>query len=133
MGHITGDLSMSLDYRITPSVLAAIPETLRVLLESNVGRKKSILMSSNSLSNRFILNRWEIKPSQRKRNIQLFYEIRKQCRLIFKHFHARGQIEWERNGKNYVFGVFKYDDIKGNIVLGFVPIPPEKEWILPAH
>ncbi|MGY5851936.1 MAG: hypothetical protein RTU92_00045 [Candidatus Thorarchaeota archaeon] len=133
MGQNIGDQSMSSDYRITPSVLAAIPETLRVLLESNVGRKKSILISSNSLANRFIMNRWEIKPSQRKRNSQLFYEVRQQCRLIFKHFLARGQIEWQRDGKKYVFGVFNYDGIKGNKVLGCVPISPEKEWILTTH
>lgn len=122
---------------VTPSILAGIPQCLRTALEEAVNRrgtkKKSILISSNSLTNKFILSRWKIRPSQRRKYRTLFTDIRKHCRIIFTHYLTRGRIEWESEGENYVFGIYKFDEIRGNLILGFVIIPPESEWTLPIR
>ena len=131
-----GDNTRSLLFEpeTTPSILATIPSCFRSILLESVEKlkkqQKSILISSNSLANRFILERWGIRPSQRKRYRNLFTQIRKQCRAIFQHYLTRGRIEWTTNNRNYVFGVFKFDEIRGNLILGFVLTPPESEWKL---
>ena len=55
----------------SPSILAGIPDSLGVALNESVQRtargRKSVLISSNSLANRFIFERWGIRPSQRRR------------------------------------------------------------------
>ncbi|MBN2229927.1 MAG: hypothetical protein JW779_10090 [Candidatus Thorarchaeota archaeon] len=118
----------------TPSVLASIPDSLKyTLLESiSVEKKsrKSILVSSNNLTNRFILSRWGIRPSQRRRYKNLFSSIRKHCRILFQHYLLRGRIEWIDNSGKHLFGVFKFDEVRGNLILGFVPMSPESEWTL---
>ncbi len=120
--------------KTTPSILANIPDCLHsVLIESaNAAsrKKKSILISSNSLANRFILDRWGIRPSQRRRFKNLFASVRKQCRNMFQHYLARGRIEWTSGSDNHKFGVYKFDEIRGNLILGFVEVTPEKDWTL---
>ena len=120
---------------ITHSILATVPECLRNTLQNIVNkqgrRRKSVLISSNSLANRFILSRWNIRPSQRRRYRNLFSTIRKQCRIIFQHFLVRGKLEWIAESERYVFGIYKFDEIRGNLILGFVLTPPESEWKLP--
>jgi hypothetical protein len=120
---------------ITPSILATVPECLRTTLQEIVNkqgrRRKSILISSNSLANRFILSRWKIRPSQRRRYRNLFSTIRKQCRIVFQHFLVRRKLEWTKESEKYVFGIYKFDEIRGNLILGFVLVPPESEWTLP--
>ncbi|MFW9799038.1 MAG: hypothetical protein ACFFD9_01240 [Candidatus Thorarchaeota archaeon] len=122
---------------MTPSILASVPDCFKkTLIESTEKlrkKRKSILVSSNSLANRFILERWGIRPSQRKRYRNLFANVRKQCRAIFQHYLARGKIEWTDSKKKHVFGVFKFDEIRGNLILGFVLISPEAEWKLPLR
>jgi len=119
---------------MTPSILANVPECLRNILrdssKSAKQKRRSILISSNSLANRFILERWGIRPSQRRRFKNLFASVRKQCRNVFHHFLARGRMEWEILNERYVFGVYKFDEIRGNLILGFVEVSPEAEWTL---
>ena len=123
--------------KTTASILATVPECLRQTLDRAMngpsGKRRSILISSNSLANRFILERWDIRPSQRKRFRNLFATVRKQCRDVFNHYLALGRIEWGDNETRYVFGIFKYDEIRGNLILGFVSIPPGSEWKLPMR
>ena len=123
--------------KTTPSVLATVPHCLQQTLENAVlgpnERRRSILISSNSLANRFILERWDIRPSQRKRFRNLFATIRKQCRDVFSHYLALGRIEWNTKDDQLIFGIFKYDEIRGNLILGFVNIPPGSEWKLPIR
>ncbi len=120
---------------VTTSILGNVPECLRKMLKesSKSGNKKrrQILISSKSLANRFILDRWGIRPSQRRRFKNLFASVRRQSRNVFHHFLARGRIEWEIFHEKYVFGVYKFDEIRGNIILSFVEIKPGTEWILP--
>ena len=120
--------------KTTPSILASIPDCFRSILLETVEKlkkkEKSTLISSNSLANRFILERWGIRPSQRKRYRNLFAQVRKQCRAIFQHYLMRGRVEWTTDNISYVFGVFKFDEIRGNLILGFVLTPPESEWKL---
>ncbi|MFX1483295.1 MAG: hypothetical protein ACFFCP_08905 [Promethearchaeota archaeon] len=112
----------------TPSILAMIPETLRsALVEAIKGSsrdRKSFLISSNSLANRFIFERWGIRPSQRRRYKNLFATVRKQCRLVFENYLARGRMEWDYKSEKPSFGVYKFDEIRGNLILGFVRMGP---------
>ena len=118
----------------TPSILATIPDCLRNVLRNSSrassGKKRAILISSNSLANRFILERWGIRPSQRRRFKNLFASVRKQCRSIFQHVLARGRFEWDLGRERHVFGVYKFDEIRGNLILGYVEVSPEAEWTL---
>jgi len=116
----------------TPSILASIPECLRGALKEAVDNRgrKSALISSNSLTNRFIFSRWGIRPSQRRRYKNLFASVRKQSRVVFQHYLLRGRVEWtDKSGRN-VFGVYKFDEIRGNLILGFVVMTPDSEWTL---
>jgi hypothetical protein len=125
----------SKDPEITESILARIPECLRKILQASVEkykrRRKGILISSNSLANRFILERWGIRPSQRRRYRNLFATIRRQCRTVFQHYLARKRIEWINESEQYLFGIYKFDEIRGNLILGFVAKTLETEWTLP--
>ncbi|MCK5151865.1 MAG: hypothetical protein KAQ65_08490 [Candidatus Thorarchaeota archaeon] len=120
----------------TPSILANIPDCLRNVLRNSSRasnrKKRAILISSNSLANRFILERWGIRPSQRRRFRNLFSSVRKQCRSVFQHVLARGRFEWDFGRERFVFGVYKFDEIRGNVILGFVEVSPEAEWTLPS-
>ncbi|MFW9926359.1 MAG: hypothetical protein ACFFDM_06275 [Candidatus Thorarchaeota archaeon] len=116
----------------TPSILASIPECLRDALKEAMSTRgrKSVLISSNSLTNRFIFSRWGIRPSQRRRYKNLFASVRKQSRVVFQHYLLRGRVEWtDESGRN-IFGVYKFDEIRGNLILGFVAMTPDSEWTL---
>jgi len=119
----------------TPSILASIPDCLKdTLLDSIKNEKKSrksVLVSSNNLTNRFIFSKWGIRPSQRRRYRNLFASIRKHCRILFQHYLIRGRIEWIDNVGNHLFGIYKFDEVRGNLILGFVIMTPESEWTLP--
>jgi len=111
--------------KVTTSILASIPDCLHNMLQENVQRTKerrtSILVSSNNLANRFILERWRIRSSQRRRYKNLFSTIRKQCRALFRNYLSRGNIVWKNQNSEFSFGVFKFDEVRGNLILGFVP------------
>ena len=121
---------------ITPSILATIPDRLRAMLEDSASKskqkRKSVLISSNSLANRFILDRWGIRPSQRRRFNSLFSAVRKQCRNIFHHLLTKGRMEWTNKDQEFIFGAYKFDEIRGNLILGFVMVSSENEWTLPT-
>jgi len=110
---------------VTTSILASIPDVLHNVLLENVERtterRISILVSSNNLTNRFILERWGIRSSQRRRYKNLYGTIRKQCRDIFRNYLTRGKIICRVKTNAYTFGVFKFDEVRGNLILGFVP------------
>ncbi|MGY5881705.1 MAG: hypothetical protein RTV31_15745 [Candidatus Thorarchaeota archaeon] len=118
----------------TASILASIPDCLKdTLLNSSTPEgkgRKSVLISSNNLANRFILSRWGIRPSQRRRYKNLFSSIRKHCRILFNHYLLRGRIEWIDISGKHLFGVYKFDEVRGNLILGFVVMTPESEWTL---
>lgn len=132
MGILENRDSIYREPRITTSILANIPECLYSILQENIQRlakkRASILVSSNSLANRFILDRWGIRSSQRRRYKNLFSTIRKQCRAIFRNYLARGKLKWENHGEVLVFGVYKFDEVRGNLILGFVPSRGYLDW-----
>ena len=123
------------DPEATPSVLDSIPDCLRDTLldsiDSEKKGKKSILISSNNLTNRFIFSKWGIRPSQRRRYRNLFSSIRKHCRILFQHYLLRGKMEWIDSSGKHLFGIYKFDEVRGNLILGFVVMTPESEWTLP--
>jgi hypothetical protein len=126
--------SLTRDPEATLSILATIPECLRDALKEAINTRgkgrKSVLISSNSLTNRFIFFRWGIRPSQRRRYRNLFASVRKQSRIVFQHFLLRGRIEWNDGSGRRIFGIYKFDEIRGNLILGFVAMTPESEWTL---
>ncbi|RDE16601.1 MAG: hypothetical protein C4K49_04370 [Candidatus Thorarchaeota archaeon] len=105
-------------------------EALQKIIATQPKGRKPVLVSSNGLANRFILSRWGIRPSQRRRYRQLFSLVRKQCRSVFQYYVSRGWVEWDTTSGNHLLGVYKFDEIRGNLILGFVPIPPGSEWKL---
>jgi hypothetical protein len=110
---------------VTTSILASIPDCLQNILQENIQRtserRTSILVSSNNLANRFILERWGIRSSQRRQYKNLFSTVRKYCRAMFRNYLARGNIIWKAQNDEFVLGVFKFDEVRGNMILGFVP------------
>jgi hypothetical protein len=126
--------SLTRDPEVTPSILATIPECLRDALKEAINTRgkgrKSVLISSNNLTNRFIFFRWGIRPSQRRRYKNLFASVRKQSRIVFQHFLLRGRVEWNDDSGRHIFGIYKFDEIRGNLILGFVAMTLESEWTL---
>ena len=117
----------------TASAMADLPIILKGLLSasaSNDQRRKSVLLSSNSLANRFILEKWGIRPSQRKRNKNLFAISRKQSRRLFRLLLNQGRFEWTTPESMLSFGVYKFDEIRGNLILGFVKLDPDSPWVI---
>ena len=49
---------------------------------------------------------------------------------MFQHFLLRGRVEWNDDTGRNIFGVYKFDEIRGNLILGFVVMTPESEWTL---
>jgi len=116
--------------KITPSVLAAIPDVLKkylheVVMKQSTRKRKSMLISSNSLANRFTFTRWGIRASQRKRYKNLFSKIREQCRIYFHHLLSTGQVTSKQGKDTFRFGVYKFDVVRGNLILGFVFLDDE--------
>ena len=113
---------MILEPELTPSIIATILDIVKeTLLDTKQHRKTrgGILLSSNSVANRFIFTRWGIRPSQRRRYKNLFAQVRKECRRYFKYILNSGKITCERRGVGCSFGVFMFDEIRGNLILGF--------------
>ena len=127
-------MGMVKEPEVTAEILAKIPDCLKdTLLTSSPTQgngRRSVLISSNNLANRFILSRWGIRPSQRRRFKNLFDTIRKHCRILFNHYLLRGRIEWIDISGKHLFGVYKFDEVRGNLILGFVVMTPESEWHL---
>lgn len=122
-----------IETRATPSSMADLPTILKGLLTAAVSNnqcRKSVLLSSNSLANRFILEKWGIRPSQRKRNKNLFSISRKHSRRLFRRLLNRGRLEWTACDGEMAFGVYKFDEIRGNLILGFVQLDPDLPWNL---
>ena len=118
-----------------PSAATRLPQTIahclraklqETIIDSERG-KKSTLVSSNKLANRFILERWGIRPSQRRRYKNLFSKIRKQSRRILQQYLKSGKLELTNNSDKYLFGIYQFDDIRGNLIIGFFVISPHTD------
>lgn len=111
-----------LEPELTPSIVATIPDLVKeILLDAKQLRmiQDRIMLSSNAIANRFIYTRWGIRPSQRRRYKNLYAAVRKECRRYFKFILNMGIISCEKRGVSNTFGVFKFDEIRGNLILGF--------------
>lgn len=110
---------------LTPSILSNIPIVLKQILIETIqkqeGKKrKSTLISSNNLANRFIHLRWGIRPSQRRHYKNLFSAVREQCRTLFQYYVNQGKIIDNRPGAELRYHVYKFDEVRGNLILGFL-------------
>jgi hypothetical protein len=128
-------INSQLEPEATPSILANIPNTLHSFLMNSIKNKtrerKTVQVASNNLANRFILEQWGIRASQRRKHKNLFASVRQRCRAIFHNYLARGRVEWVSGDERIIFGVYKFDEIRGNLILAFVKITSETEWSLP--
>ena len=126
-----GQTSKEAERRATPSAMADLPIILKGLLLASINnkqRKKSVLLSSNSLGNRFILEKWGIRPSQRRRNKNLFSISRRHARKLFRRILNRGRFDWTTRDSELAFGVYMLDEIRGNLILGFVQLKSDSPW-----
>ena len=132
MSILDSKVSSFREPNVTTSILASIPDCLHNVLQENIQRtrerRSSILVSSNNLANRFILEQWGIRSSQRRRYRNLFSTIRKQCRAIFRNYLTRGNLSWRDQNGEYTLGVFKFDEVRGNLIVGFVPQCGYLDW-----
>ncbi len=115
-------------------LLAAIPDILKHKLRTGIlvseKQKWSTLISSNTLANQLIFERWGIRSSQRRRYRNLFTYVRRQCRNVFRHYLKKGWLEIRDNSTKYTFSVFRYDEKRGNLILGFVKVRRDSEWTI---
>lgn len=116
------------------SALATVPDVLKEKLRLSIlcseKNKTSTLISSNTLANQFIFERWGIRSSQRRRYQNLFAQVRKQCRDVFRYYLQRGWLEVREDSEKHTFGVYKFDDKRGNLILGFVKVSSDSEWFI---
>ena len=131
MSELDSKDSIYQEPRVTISILANIPDCLRNMLQEHLQgnvKRTSILVSSNNLANRFILERWGIRSSQRRRYKNLFGIIRKHCRTMFRNYLARGRLIWKVHDDEHMISVFKYDEVRGNLILRFVQMLAYPDW-----
>jgi len=128
--------SKKMEPKATPSVLGLVSEVLRNRLEAFLNdsrkRKNTVMLSSNGLANRIIIERWGIRPSQRKQYSNLFSDVRRHCRKYFRHLAAGRRFCWRSSSGSYTMGVFKFDEVRGNLILRFVMPQKGEEWIVPT-
>jgi hypothetical protein len=93
---------------------------LEILSRYDGKRRKSMLLSSNSLANKFVHLQWGIRPSQRRQYRNLFLAVREQCRNIFQYYTSKGEIICQVKGAEHRFRTYKFDEVRGNLILGFV-------------
>ncbi|MDH4213167.1 MAG: hypothetical protein OEV85_04540 [Candidatus Thorarchaeota archaeon] len=120
---------MSTEPSLTPSSISSIPSHLKMTLLEILSRyegkgRKGILISSNSLANKFIHLQWNIRPTQRRQYRNLFLAVREECRSIFQYYINNREVIYQEHGTDYKFRVYKFDEVRGNLILGFVYIDP---------
>lgn len=45
-----------------------------------------------------------------------------------QHYLLRGRVEWGSKTGSTLFGVFKFDEIRGNLILGFIKVTSSSNW-----
>jgi hypothetical protein len=114
---------------LTSRIITKIPFLLKTILQEafcndNRRGRRSVLISSNNLANRFIHLQWGIRPSQRKQFRKLFSMVREQCRTLFQYYIKQENIMIRDQEKHQRIGVYKFDEVRGNLILCFVCIDP---------
>jgi hypothetical protein len=126
--------SMSSEPLLTSSVIANIPIVLKQTLIETIQRqeakkRRSILISSNNLANRFIHLQWGIRPSSLRHYRNLFSAVREQCRILFHYYLKQEEVIDRRLGAEYKYQVYKFDEVRGNLVLRFVYTEEESAFV----
>ncbi|RDE16437.1 MAG: hypothetical protein C4K48_01685 [Candidatus Thorarchaeota archaeon] len=125
---------VSYEPTLTPSIKSSISALLKeTILEScsrQEGRgRRSVLISSNSLASRIVYLRWGIRPSQRRQYRNLFSEVREQCRELFRYYVNQGEVVSQKEGTEYRYGVYKFDEVRGNLILGIVYVDADSPFL----
>mgnify|MGYP007088144557 CR=1 FL=1 len=112
---------------LIPRSISNIPSLLMLTLLEILRRydtkgRKSLLISSNSLANKFIFSQWGIRPSQRRQYRNLFRTVRGQCRCIFQYYTNQGEVICQNHEADHKFRVYKFDEVRGNLIIGFVHV-----------
>ena len=110
---------------LTPNGKSSVSVLLKEIILENCSRQEgrgrgSVLISSNSLANRIVYLNWGIRSSQRRQYRNLFSEVREQCRNLFRYYVNQGEVVGEKEGTEYRYGVYKFDEVRGNLILGIV-------------
>lgn len=108
------------------SVSECLNDTLSESLLEPEQPPDSTLVSSNKLANRYIFEKWGIRASQRRKYRNLFSKVRQQCRQLFRQYLYEGKVEVSNDARKHTLWVYKFDDIRGNLILGFAKIPVGK-------
>ena len=119
---------------VTPSIRSSIAVLLKETILENYSKqegrgRRSSLISSNCLANRFVHLHWGIRPSQRRQYRNLFSEVREQCRELFRYYANQGEVVSQKEGTEYRYGVYKYDEVRGNLILGIVYIGTDSPFL----
>ncbi len=119
---------------VTPGILSKIPDHLRNMLgemkrnHSSDYKKQggvSVLISSNLLAGNFVYEQLGIRSSQEHEFKDLYTLVREHCRSILKEILALEKLEWETEGDQYSYDVYKFKSVKENLVLEFVETPKD--------
>jgi hypothetical protein len=98
-----------------------INESLKEYIDGS-RKDKMIQFSSWDLTNQLLLKEWGIivrRSGVPEQHRDLFYEMREQSRFAFMQLLEPGTFEMTYKGQQYVFGVFKLSDDRGNYQLRF--------------
>jgi hypothetical protein len=126
--HVPSEPALTLSKIADISIV--LKQTLSEMIQKQEGKKrKSTLVSSNSLANRFIRLQWEIRPSQRRQYRNLFSTVRGQCRTLFQYYIRQGEIIDRRPDAEYRYHIYRFDEIRGNLILGFVYAEEESAFL----
>ena len=116
-----------LDESEKPTMNESLRRTLKNAIMESERDKGSTLISSNTLANKYVYERWAIRASQRKRYRNLFQQVRRQARTIFRQYLESGYLTLKHKSRDLTFGVYKFDEKRGNLILGFVKMPHDAE------
>jgi hypothetical protein len=101
----------------------SIRERLRNILltriRSSERRKQWNLISSEELVGKYVRERWGVSTSQETCVPRLFQHIRNQSRRVLQQVLDTGQLHLEIDSRAQVYLVFKFEDTRENLVLGF--------------
>ncbi|MHA2191603.1 MAG: hypothetical protein ACXACG_15190 [Candidatus Thorarchaeota archaeon] len=109
------------DETIQRLVIDFIKESLKEYIDGS-RKDEMIRFSSWDLTNQLLFEEWGIhvrKSGVPEKHRDLFYEVREQSRFAFMQLVEPGKFEMTYKDQQYVFGVFKVSDDRGNYQLRF--------------
>lgn len=101
------------------SIRKRLNRILRNRILSSERRRRWNLISSDELVSQYVKERWGITSSQEKDIPRRFQQIREQSRRVLQQFLDTGHLHLEVNSRTQLYLVFKFEETRENLVLGF--------------